>query len=51
MSTKLDKIHDEILDLKHRMTTLEAGESGHYASVAARLDRIEVRLDRIEPSL
>jgi len=58
MDEKLDRVIQEVSELKQRVTTLEiqfgafvAAEQGHYASVVARLDRHDVRLDRIERRL
>ena len=55
LDTKIDGLIADVRDLKHRMTAVEiqlgqltATESSHYASTALRLDRIEVRLDRLE---
>jgi predicted nucleic acid-binding Zn-ribbon protein len=54
----VDRLADDIRELKHRMTTVEqqmssltATEASHYASLAGRMDRIENRLDRIERRL
>jgi septal ring factor EnvC (AmiA/AmiB activator) len=51
---KLDRLTEEVQDLKHRMTAVERqlGELfvGH-AALQARMDRIEQRLDRIERRL
>jgi hypothetical protein len=38
-------------DIKLRMTNLEVSEGSHYASIAGRLDHLEIRLDRIEKRL
>ncbi len=55
LDTKMDRVLEEIQDLKLRMTTVEiqvsqqvSTESSHYVSLATRLDRIEGRLDRLE---
>jgi predicted nuclease with TOPRIM domain len=55
---RLDRISDDITDLKHRMTTLEmqvgnipATEQLHYVSLSTRIDRMGERLDRIEVRL
>jgi hypothetical protein len=47
-----------VRDLKHRMTAVEIGvanlaatESSHYASLAARADRTDDKLERIERRL
>ena len=44
---KLDRVVDEILDLKVRMTAVEEGLAG----VNRRLDRLELRVERIERRL
>ena len=44
---KVDKIDDDVMDLKRRATSLEA----QYANQSVRIDRIEMRLDRIERRL
>jgi hypothetical protein len=44
---KLDRVIDDVQDLKVRMTAVEEGLSG----VNRRLDRIEIRGDRIERRL
>jgi predicted nuclease with TOPRIM domain len=44
---KLDRVIDDLSDLKVRGTNLEEGLAG----VNRRLDRIEVRLDRVERRL
>ncbi len=55
LDTKMDRVLEEIQDLKLRMTTVEiqvsqqvSTESSHYVSLATRLDRIKGRLDRLE---
>jgi archaellum component FlaC len=45
--TKLDRVVDEMLDVKVRLTAVEEGLAG----VNRRLDRIEVRVERIERRL
>jgi archaellum component FlaC len=47
MDGKLDRILDDVHDLKIRMTSVEEGLSG----VHRRLDRVEQRVDRIEMRL
>jgi predicted nucleic acid-binding Zn-ribbon protein len=47
MDAKLDRIIDDVGELKVRVTGLEE----NYAVVSRRLDRIEGRLDRIEKRL
>lgn len=44
IDTKLDRVIDDLADLKMRMTSTEEGLAG----VNRRLDRVETRLDRIE---
>lgn len=44
---KLDRIHDDVRDLKIRMTSVEENLVG----VQRRLDRIEDRIDRIDRRL
>jgi len=54
MDTKLDRLSDDVQDLKHRMTSVERqlGELRvDIAHVSGRLDRLEVRIDRIERRL
>jgi hypothetical protein len=58
MDGKLDGLLQDMADLKLRVTAVEiqlgavaAAEQSHYASVVTRLDRHDVRLDRIERRL
>ena len=54
IDTKMDRLIDDVADLKSRMTgvELELGRlSVRVAETNARIDRIEVRLDRIERRL
>ena len=44
---KLDRIADDVRDIKVRLTSVEEGLAG----VNRRLDRIEMRVDRIERRL
>ena len=44
---KLDRVIDEMLDVKVRLTAVEEGLAG----VNRRLDRLEIRVERIEPRL
>ncbi|MGH6846411.1 MAG: hypothetical protein ACREC0_02910 [Methylocella sp.] len=44
---KVDRVIDDVRDLKVRITNLEEGQAG----IHRRLDRIEARLDRIERRL
>lgn len=45
--TKLDRLHDDVRDLKIRMTLVEE----NLAGVQRRLDRLEERVERIERRL
>jgi len=47
MDGKLDRLVEDVQDLKVRMTHVEEGLAG----VNRRLDRLEVRVDRIEKRL
>ena len=47
MDVKLDRIMDDVRDLKIRMTSVEESLAG----VNRRLDRMELRLDRVESRL
>ena len=47
MDSKLDRVIDDVQDLKIRMTAVEEGLAG----VNRRLDRIEVRVERVERKL
>ena len=58
LDAKMDALSEDVLDVKHRLTALEvqvanasSTESSHYASLATRLDRVEVRLDCVERRL
>ena len=44
METKLDRLIDDVADLKTRTTNVEEGLAG----VNRRLDRLDMRMDRIE---
>jgi hypothetical protein len=44
---KLDRVVDEMLDVKVRPTAVEEG----FAGVNRRLDRLEIRVERIERRL
>src|ERR1700751_3393497 len=51
---KIDRLTDDVQDLKHRVTSLEgqvASIRGDMAAMSLRIDRIETRLDRIERRL
>jgi hypothetical protein len=41
---KVDRVIDDVRDIKFRVTNLEEGQAG----IQRRLDRVEARLDRIE---
>ena len=47
MDAKLDRLSEDMRDVKVRMTHVEEGLAG----VNRRLDRLEVRVDRIETRL
>jgi hypothetical protein len=47
MDQKLDRVIDDVHDLKVRMTSVEEGLAG----IHRRLDRLEIRVDRIERRL
>lgn len=58
LDAKMDRVVDDLADLKRRMTSLEsqlghqvATEQSHSAATMARLDRIDDRLDRIKGRL
>ncbi len=58
MDGKLDRVPEDMIDVRHRLTTLayQVGqlaltEASHYAGVVQRIYRIEQRLDRIERRL
>ena len=49
---KVDRVIEDVRDLKVRITNLEEGQAGIHRRldrVEARLDRIERRLDLVEP--
>ena len=53
---KIDRLSDDVQDLKHRVISLEgqvrnASIRGDMAAMSLRMDRIETRLDRIERRL
>jgi len=47
IDTKLDRVADDVRDLKMRVTAIEEGMAG----IHRRLDRVDERLDRIERRL
>ncbi len=47
MDAKLDRLVDDVQDLKVRVTSLEEGQAG----IHRRLDRMELRIERIERRL
>jgi hypothetical protein len=58
LDAKMDRVLDDMGDVRHRLTTLEiqvgqlaSTEASHYAGLAQRIDRVEQRLDRIERRL
>jgi hypothetical protein len=58
LDTKMDQVIDTVREHSQRLTALEiavgnlaAAEMTHYASTAARVDRMGERLDRIERRL
>lgn len=54
LDTKMDRLIDDVQDLKHRMTSVERqlGDlRSDMAGMSARIDRLEVRIDRIERRL
>ena len=54
IDTKLDRVVDDVQDLKVRMTHVEeslAGVNRRIDRVEARLDRIEKRLDLVDQSI
>jgi hypothetical protein len=58
LDAKMDRVLEDTVDVRHRLTTLEiqvsqfaSTEASHYAGTALRLDCVEQRLDRIERRL
>ena len=47
LDTKLDRVLDDVHDLKVRMTAVEE----NLAGVQRRIDRVEIRVERIETRL
>ncbi len=51
IDAKVDRVIDDMRDIKFRVTNLEEGQAGiqrRFDRVEARLDRIERRLDLVE---
>jgi len=54
IDAKIDRVIEDLHDLKHRITSLEnqiAHLHGDFANQSVRIDRIEIRLERIEKRL
>ena len=54
LDEKMDRLTEEVQDLKRRMTAVERQIGGLYVGQSAiqeRIDRLELRLDRIERRL
>jgi predicted nuclease with TOPRIM domain len=54
LDEKLDRLGDDMRDVKARLTSLESQAAlihGDFARQSERIDRLEVRLDRIERRL
>lgn len=54
IDNRLERIEEDIRDLKYRMTLTEEGVAklnGAYAGLQLRMDRLDNRLDRIERRL
>lgn len=51
LDDRMERVFDELREVKQRLTALETSEAGHYAATMSRLDRMEIRLDRIERRL
>jgi len=54
IDVKLDRLVGDVQDIKGRLTSLEAKVAllhGDFAGQSARIDRIELRLERIESRL
>jgi hypothetical protein len=50
IDSKLDRPTDDVQDLKVRMTSVGAGVNGRLDRLEVRVDRIEQRLELVEPS-
>ncbi len=51
MEVKLDKVADDMSDVRRRVTSLEGAVSllhGDFSGQSLRMDRVDARLDRIE---
>ncbi len=54
IDSKVDRLSEDMRDVKHRLTTLEESHASlvqAFAGQSKRLDRVENRLDRIERRL
>ncbi len=58
MDTRIERLAEDMREVKLRMTSLEVSlanfastEASHYGIVSERLDRMEARLDRVEQRL
>ena len=54
MDAKIDRLTDDIREIKQRVTSLETSVAllhGDFAGQSGRIDRIEIRLERIEQRL
>ncbi len=58
LDAKIDRLTDDVADVKHRLTAVEialgslaATEASHYANSSLRSDKFDERLDRIERRL
>ena len=58
LDAQMDALSTDARDMKHRLTALEvqvanlsSTKSSHHASLAAWLDRLEERMDRVERRL
>jgi hypothetical protein len=47
IDAKVDRVIDDVRDIKFRVTNLEEGQAG----IQRRMDRVDVRLERIERRL
>jgi hypothetical protein len=51
LTRKVDRVIDDLHDLKVRMTALKSYVNSNLSVINARVDRIDTRLDRIERRL